>query len=476
MKRIMTLLIAAGLVLGASAGSAKAVELTANGTWQFGWSWMQAVSSPNSKDTKDTFKAKQRLRTQFNFIASEDLKGVLFTEIGNGDWGGKDGWATGTDGKQIKVRYAYVDWVVPGADIKVRMGLQPIAQPAYTFNRPIMASSYDVAGITASYQFNDMVGVTLAWTRPLNDDSQPHDSIDTFMLAVPVTGEGWEVTPYVMYGSVGSQALFRAWQSQNPGDPWLSVWGSDVKYLLAGLLPVGAPGSVLAGNTDSGNIWWAGIGGELTMFDPLRVALDFSYGYADLGNIGSWDLKRRGWAASAEVSYTLDFVTPTVRGWYSSGDDANAWDGSERMPSLRSVSTFTNFGYDAWYDSDQIGVGSNGQWGIGLHFDNIQVIENLKHDLRFSYIQGTNNREMAGWAMDYANGNIGTEGLYMTTHDKAWEIDFDTKYDIYKNLAMHVELSYIKLDFDEDTWRGIGDAFLDDDDAYKAGIYLTYKF
>ena len=180
---------------------------------------------------------------------------------------------------------------------------------------------------------------------------------------------------------------------------------------------------------------------------------------------------------TAEASYTLDFVTPTVRGWYSSGDDGNPFDGSERMPSLRSISTFTNFGYDGgWYDADQLGVGSTGQWGIGLHFDNIQVIEQLKHDLRCSYIQGTNNREMAAW-IGIANGTatIGSEGIYMTTHDKAWEIDFDTKYDIYKNLAMHVELSYIKLDFDEATW-GDRYKFVRRDDAYKGGIYLTYKF
>ena len=69
----------------------------------------------------------------------------------------------------------------------------------------------------------------------------------------------------------------------------------------------------------------------------------------------------------------------------------------------------------------------------------------------------------------------GSEGIYMTTSDKAWEIDFDTKYDIYKNLAMHVELSYIKLDFDEATW-GSNYKYVEDDDAYKAGIYLTYKF
>lgn len=471
MKRIMTLLLAAGLVFGATAGSAKAVELTANGTWQFGWTWMQAPGT----DTKDTFKAKQRLRTQFNFIASEDLKGVLFTEIGNGDWGGKDGWATGTDGKNIKVRYAYVDWVVPGADIKVRMGLQPVGQPTYTFNRPVMGDAYDVAGITANYQFNDMVGLTLAWTRPYNNDEADHDSVDLFMLAVPVTGEGWAVTPYGMYASVGSDAMWGAYDSQD--------WGSDIKYMLSGMLPV-APFGLLGANdwtnTDSGNAWWLGIGGELTMFDPFRVALDFVYGYADLGNLGNFDLKRRGWTATAEASYTLDFVTPTLRGWYSSGDDSNYMDGSERIPGLRNVSKFTNFGFDGgWYDADQLAVGSDGKWGIGLHFDNIQVIEALKHDLRFSYIQGTNNRAMADvyqLCTDPAtNGMVGSEGIYMTTSDKAWEIDFDTKYDIYKNLAMHVELSYIKLDFDEATW-GNTYQYVTDDDAYKAGIYLTYKF
>ncbi len=469
MKRIMTLLLAAGLVFGATAGSAKAVELTANGTWQFGWSWMESAGG----DTSDTFKAKQRLRTQFNFIASEDLKGVLFTEIGNGNWGGSDGWATGTDGKQIKVRYAYVDWVVPVADIKVRMGLQPIAQPAYTFNRPVMGKSYDVAGITASYQFNDMVGLTLAWTRPYNDDDTPHNSIDTFMLAVPVTGEGWSVTPYGMYGAIGSDAMQSAYDGLHNSDPWEDAWGSDIKYMLAGMLPVGG---FTYGDGDSGNAWWLGIGGELTMFDPFRVALDFVYGSVDLGDNGVMDLKRRGWAISAEASYTLDFVTPTLRGWYSSGDDSDPYDGSERLPSLRSISEFTNFGYDGgWYDADQIGVGSNGQWGIGLHFDNIQLIEDLKHDLRFSYIQGTNNRAMADFYQLVGSDTTGTEGVYMTNHDKAWEIDFDTKYDIYKNLAMHVELSYIKFDMDEATW-GNDYKYVKDDDAYKAGIYLTYKF
>ena len=246
MKRMMTLLLAAGLVLGAGMGSAKAVELTANGTWQFGWSWMQGLGG-DSADSSDTFKAKSRLRTQFNFIASEELQGVLQLEIGNANWGGEDGWASGNDGVNIKVRYAYVDWVVPGADIKVRMGLQPMSAPMYTFNGTVLCEA-EMAALTANYQFNDMVGVTLAWMRPYNDDSKSRDAIDLFMLSVPVTGEGWAVTPYGIVGSVARHAMTGVISHLDDG------WGAELGYLQAGLLPAGT--IALPGDKAHGVAWW----------------------------------------------------------------------------------------------------------------------------------------------------------------------------------------------------------------------------
>ena len=465
MKRIMTLLLAAGLVLGAGMGSAKAVELTASGTWQFGWSWMQGLGG-DSADTSDTFKAKSRLRTQFNFIASEELQGVLQLEIGNADWGGQDGWATGTDGKNLKVRYAYVDWMVPNTDLHVRMGLQPMSAPMYTFNGALLCDA-EMAALTASYQFNEMVGVTLAWMRPYNDDSESHDAIDLFLLSLPVTGDGWAVTPYGIVGSVARHAMEGV--GPNIDGEWGKVWGAELGYLQAGLLPVGA--IALPGDKAHGVAWWAGIGGELTMFDPFRVALDFVYGSVDLGDNNRVDLKRSGWAVSGEASYALDFVTPKVGLWYASGDDANPYDGSERMPFIYPSNAINNFGFDGgWYDADQISVGSVGMWGASLQFNDIQLIEGLYHDLRGTYVQGTNNRAMAAVAGAPIRNY---EGMYLTTGDSAWEIDFDTKYDIYKNLALHVELSYINLDLDEAAW---GPVDSDAEEAYKAGIYLTYKF
>ena len=123
MKRIVTLLLAAGLVLGAAAGS-QAADIKAKGIWQNNLSWAdRAVSSDNNGDY---FRASTRLRTQIDVIASESLKGVVFFEIGHQNWGeAKSGAALGNDGKEVKVRYSYVDWVIPQTDAKVRMGLQP---------------------------------------------------------------------------------------------------------------------------------------------------------------------------------------------------------------------------------------------------------------------------------------------------------------------------------------------------------------
>ena len=194
MKRIVTLLLAAGLVLGAAAGS-QAADIKAKGIWQNNLSWAdRAVSSDNNGDY---FRASTRLRTQIDVIASESLKGVVFFEIGHQNWGeAASGGQLGTDGKNVvKVRYSYVDWVIPQTDAKVRMGLQPFGVP--TFAVPMAVLDTDGAGITVSGQFTENVGAALFWLRPYNeysdrmtDGGNMHDAMDVVGLTVPLTFDG----------------------------------------------------------------------------------------------------------------------------------------------------------------------------------------------------------------------------------------------------------------------------------------------
>lgn len=479
MKRLVTLLLAAGIALGSAFGTANAVELKAKGSWQFGFIWHDMY---HGKD--DTFLAAQRLRPQFQFVASENLKAVLVFEIGYGQWGASNGWAIGTDGTNVKTKNAYLDWIVPETDIKVRMGLQPLGLPQFTFMQPVLERSNDMAGITVNVPFNDLVGLSLFWARPYNDYSTPHDSIDLFGLSVPFTGDGWKATPYVMLGSVSEDALAGA--SANTG------YGSDVKRVVAGLAPTGSllnknATSYAGMNDDRGLGWWLGFGGELTLFDPFKIAVDFVYGSIDMGEGLAWDgkamdMKRRGWSVSALAQYKLDFVTPGLIFWYSSGDDGNPYDGSERLPFIYGRSVATNFGFDGGSynasDTARLSFQGSGMWGIGLRIDDINYIENLKHNLRATYMRGTNSRGMATRGavpspFDTLRSS-GYDGMYLTRGDQAWEFDFDTKYQIYKNLSAHLEMSYIHLDLKEAAWgKKVADH---NDNAWKVGVYMRYLF
>lgn len=164
---------------------------------------------------RDEFEAIQRLHLQLNAKASENLAGTVFFEIGEQRWGmAAQGGALGADGSNVvKVKNAYLDWVVPNTPLKLRMGLQGIKLPGFALDSPVFQD--DVAGIAASWKMNDAVSITGVWMRLLNDNwsgtaSQPAsymDNFDLFALTVPVTVDGLKITPWGMGGAMGPNSL-----------------------------------------------------------------------------------------------------------------------------------------------------------------------------------------------------------------------------------------------------------------------------
>ncbi len=479
MKRIVTLLLAAGLVFGASS-AAKAVDFKVSGYWQFGFDWTNAGYAGDSQkkgDEGDRFAAGQRFRTQIDVIASENLKGVVQFEIGKTLWG-QDGGKWGTDEAGVKVRYSYVDWVVPQTDLKIRMGLQPFSLPEFVGAGAAVFST-DGAGIVASYDINEMVGVSLFWSRAYNDyddsglpDRGHYNDMDVVGLTVPVKGDGFKVTPWAMYSVIGrnTNASYR-----DPADPTAGVdYG-----IPAGLLP---RGGYLLADDEEGQAWWAGFGGEVTLFDPFRVAMEFAYGSADFGSTGNADMERKGWYAALLAEYKLDMMTPGLLFWYASGDDDDANDGSERMPTLVQGSNSTWAPLSLAYDgvpftprSTQVLNGTEssmmGSWGVVAQLKDITFLENLKHTLRAGYIRGTNDAEMIkSVSVELAGG---VPGDYLTEDDWAWEVDFLTDYQIYENLSMVVDFAYLRVDWDS-AWKDAGYDL--EKNFYRAGLYLRYAF
>ena len=232
MKKIATLLLAAGLVFGAATG-ASAIDFKAKGQWIMSFDYgqnggftggngMTGFNKANkSYKGEDEFEAKQRVRLQLDAVASESLSGTVFFEIGAQTWGQNDtGGALGADNADVvKLKNAYIDWMVPQTDLKVRMGIQGIALPSMTTGSNVFND--DVAGVVASYQFNENVGLTAFWARPWNDNftgwndtvhgdnyqSNYMDNVDVFALLLPLSFDGVKVTPWGMMAGIGPNAF-----------------------------------------------------------------------------------------------------------------------------------------------------------------------------------------------------------------------------------------------------------------------------
>ena len=468
MKRLIALFLAAGLILSTST-AAQAVDFKVKGLSQHRLSWADRNFTKGNGD--DNFKAASRLRTTIEAVVSESLKGVVFLEVGHQNWGvSRDGASLGTDGKQVKVSWSYVDWSVPKTETRVRMGLQPYTLPTFTgTGSPILDG--DGAGISISNRFSENVEGTLFWIRPGNDNASeetgkrdPHDAMDFIGVTLPLSLEGLKVIPWGMYGIIGRDSLHGS--------------AGDLEVAAAGLLPQLATPSIVSLSDDAhGDAWFGGVASELTYFDPFRFALDAAYGSADMGSIGGFDVERSGWFASILGEYKMDYFTPGILFWYASGDDSNWANGSERMPVVEGSWTASSYGFDDNFGRDacdMIGLTNDGKMGVYLQAKDISFMEDLTHIFRVGFIKGTNNTEMARWGITSPTGTSGRE-LYLTTADKAWEVNFDTQYKIYKDLTLAVEVGYINLDLDENVWgKGVVDSYRENN--VRGAVTLQYTF
>jgi hypothetical protein len=247
-------------------------------------------------------------------------------------------------------------------------------------------------------------------------------------------------------------------------------------------------------------VWWAGLTGEITALDPFRFAWDAVYGSVTHPDAGH--LNRQGLYINALAEYKFDWGVPGLYGWWSTGDDSNPKNGSERMPVFdpwvppNNLSSFGFNGATLPAASPNGILGTNafaGTWGIGARIRELSFIDDLTHTLRANLFGGTNSPRMAQYILGKrqvgARGGLVDDfnsagGLYLTTRDYGLELNFDSTYKIYDNLRMIVELGYIHLWLDQSrsmwgagrtpggaTIRGVRVT-----DALKAAVYFHYSF
>ena len=502
MKKLMTLALAAAMMLGAATG-ASAIDFKAKGQWIMSFDYgmhgnfgeSKAKNNSGFGKHEDEFEARQRVRLQLDAVASEALSGTVFFEMGDQIWGqDSTGGALGADGRVVELKRAYIDWMVPQTDLKVRMGIQGLALPSFTTNASQIFDD-DVAAVSLNYQFNENVGLTAFWARPYNDnygykynsttgDNKNYmDNMDMFAVLLPLTFDGVKVTPWVMYAAMGP-GMFDNF-AKDPGN----AWGRASAGMISGFKGTDW-------NDSYGNAFWAGVTGEVTYWDPFRIAWDVNYGSASYED---QKMNREGWLASLLLEYKLDWGTPGLYGWYGSGDDSNPRNGSERMPvvSANGNNGFSNFAFNGNpYIAREGVLGTNmtGTWGIGARLKDVSFLEDLKHTLRVNFMGGTNAPKMAKYIRDYGNpyakhgvsdvARYATayDPMYLTTDDTALEIGLTNTYKMYDNFTVMLDASYVALWLEDSrsVWgKNPGRGALGGDgvyDAWNVNLSFVYSF
>jgi len=453
MKKLVTLLAAAGMVV-ASTAPASAADVKLDGFYRYTFG-----TGSTGLNGKNQEVAHQRMRLGLTITASENLSGYTQFQLGTTEWG-----ASRKHGEfDVQSRQYYIDWQVPAAPVKVRMGRQQLGLPADAFggNNVLGAGWGPRDGIVVTANATDWLDVTALWARQASDrgdDVAQNDTLDVFGLAANLKFNGFSVAPWAAYASMGEDLLGAAGKySKN------SVWDTNYNF---------------DNDKYESDSYYFGATATLTAFDPFKLVVSAAYGERQYGDTTGADVDdRKGWSAEAKASYKLGFGTPVLGAWYASGDDADDQQGAGHLPGINPYTTPTNTYFDG---GTSLAIGdvdrytTLGTWGVMVGLEDLSFLPGLTHAVTATWIQGTNNVEAAK-----ANLAKGKDALaahqYMSTSDSVVELALTTDYKIYKNLTACLELAYIINNFDEDLYAAVTPEQNGEDD-WRAHLTFTYKF
>ncbi len=478
MKKLSALLLAVCFVLG-SLSSAAAVDVKVKGNWQFSYGYFGNYSfydggkGPDNK--MDPFQARMRSRTQVEFIASETLRSVLQFEIGVQNFGQSGFTALDADGKDIKVKHAFIDWTIPGTKTSLRMGVQPMKMPGLIAGNFVYNN--DIAGVMASTEFSPEVALTAFWARPYDafptvdagnvydergnriQKKKRFDEMDLFGFTLPVKTQFVRLTPWAMIGSVGA----------------------DSGYYNSNYNIAYAQGYDVANRYGQSLIWWAGLSFELPTLDPFIVQFDGMYGSLS----GKDNRGTSGYYLALLLGYKWNWGTTSLVGWYGSGDDGEF--GKDDMGRIPVVSADGGFemgtrgfaGNRALSRAYGISGLGSGTWGLGIRIDNVSFTENLTHGFRAYYVRGTNSGERIGpdSPVYLSTGNKGISAspdhyAYLISTDSAWDFALTNTYKISDNFNIGLDFSYTQLNLSKQR----SSQWEDTTGAYAGVLSFQYTF
>ena len=479
MKRTMQLLVLCLLVISAGSAFAATEVKMAGDARVYGmffqnrnWTSWNATGT----QTEDAFEIWERFRLRADFVASEAVKFRLATMVGDTPWG--NGTFTAANPEvSITVYEAYMQFKWPGCNVEFTAGLQPISLPhaAIFYDSPVFASKNNNKTFAALTMKAPLIDNTLSlnagFARLIDVNrtydtttTQVGDELDVYFLTLPITLDGFKMTPWAMAGIVGKSSL-------------------SVSSIKNGMVSGGYYLTPTGYNDNQSPYWWAGSMMEVTALDPVAFYGDVIYGQ---GAFNDRDRNRRqGWFIDGGVKYTgFTWATPMVGAWWSSGEDSNLRNGSERIPS---ITNYWGMGGSFLYQSgqeftnDTMLANSIGSWGVSASLDNVSFVEKLSHVVTFAAAWGTNSPAGLRKAVTASGGNgkYLTMGKDLAVGEYLLGLNIDSKYWIYdKSLALVMETGWAHYGNPKgSTWNTTSRHFTSQvEDAWKVALGLKYWY
>ncbi len=549
----LTFALAAILLLGclASAQAATEVKMVGDfrvyGNWWSnrnftGWRNQYKENIAAGTRTEDSFGVMQRFRLRTDFVANEALKFRLGIRVNNQCWG-RGTLTADAPAVEIQVYQAFLQFKWPDTDIQFTIGQQPLALPQSGYwDGSLVYEGPAAALVVRAPLIPDTLSLMAGYSRFYDngqwDDTtiQVGNEMDLFFLALPITLDGCSITPWSALAVAGRSAAYNretAWNLTSAGSN--GMWGAWATQMRAdnlaaynravagGLVPAAVRPMYTQAfaqaaqdiakkrmwENNQNTYWWLGGAIEVDALDPLKFYADVMYGQGCMSDRSS--SKRQGWFIDAAIEYTgWDVLTPSVFGWWSSGEDGDWTNGSERMPYSKSAwNGGTSFLFDGDQDFNADGsmyMNPVGTWGLGASLKNISFIDKLTHRLTVAYTRGTNSSKAframnlsyveilnnatavaltgaaitpAYYGVDYSYPSYESNGLFIMGRDLTADeyvigVSFDHKYMIYQNLAAILETGYAHGSFQKSVWgpRLVNKAA----DAWRVALGLQYKF
>ncbi len=481
MKRIATLSLLVAMVFGCVALASAATEVKMTGDARIHGTFFSKMNytgwNNTGTRTNDTFTIWERFRLRTDFIANEGLKFRLGIRVNNTPWGNGT-FTVDNPAVSIDVYQAFLQFKWPGTDIEFTIGMQdwdlPISSSAMLNANPVFGGTRSAAAVVA-IPVVDQFKIIAAFTRLLDGNrdfdpttTQVSDEFDGYVLALPITLDGFKATPWGMIAVAGRNAPYAGTAAGGAGQSLASNLFSAGTFL--------APATF---RNFQNVYWWAGSSFAVTALDPFKFYADFIYGEGNGSDRGK--NRRAGLFFDVAAEYTgLDMMTPQATFWYSTGEDSSTRNGSERMPTVAGYwGPSTSFLFDSSQAFTRGFMGANpvGSWGFAVSLNKISFIQDLTHRLTFTYAQGTNSGRALRIANTlWGNGNYVLMGRDLGQNEYVMAINFDHQYNIYENLAAILETGWAHGQFSKEIWgrRLVNQAR--NGDSWKVAFGLQYRF